>query len=117
MSETLASPSVIGDCVFSSEGLVVLPGPAEFVAAPTLTPESVVAATATHTTLVTAQFSDMTNRNTWVHLADIGWRELSRKSDGGTQALTMLCGLARSLGRAPTLIDDANGVIQSVYVF
>lgn len=117
MSNTLASPLVIGSPVFSGEDLAVLPGPAEFVPAPTLTPESAAFATATHNTLVTAQFSDGANRNTWVYLAGIGWRELSRKSDGGAQALTMLCGLARSLGCAPTLIDDADGVIQSVYVF
>lgn len=127
MSHTLTAP-VLGDApLLTQEDLDALLGTSDTTGAPlpTMQPpgessasaeEDSAAATITGQ-LITALFSDAANRNVWLAINGVGWRKVSQTSDTGATSIAMIGALAKAMGRAPVMNDDASGLVQDIVLW
>lgn len=124
MTKTLEAP-LLGSAPVLTEAdfqALLVPGSATGPA-PTMTPPAAGDAVsdgvagAISGKLVTMLYAEQANRNAWLAIADVGWKQVSQTSDAGSLAIMMLGAHAKSIGRAPNLSDDAAGLIQSIYVW
>lgn len=65
---------------------------------------------------IDALWSINQNRNSWVHVAGIGWKRLANNSDSAVVALTMGGAHARQMNSTVSLKEDA-GQITEMYVW
>jgi hypothetical protein len=66
---------------------------------------------------ITGLWSINQNRNSWLHVAGIGWRKLSNNSDSGIVALTMLGAHAREKATNVNYREESDGMIHEMYVW
>ncbi|MFT3943043.1 MAG: hypothetical protein QM705_04365 [Ancrocorticia sp.] len=122
MSPTLAAP-VLGEAPVLTpntlEQSVVTDAPV-----PTLVPpseavdESELSAKATISgKAITALYSDAFNRNFWLHVNGVGWKKVSQATDSGATSIALIGALAKAMNRAPTMNDDASGIVQDIVVW
>jgi len=79
--------------------------------------EAAVGATTWHSNKkITALWSIDQNRNSWVHVADLGWKKLADNSDSAVVALTALGTHAKRTGATVNLLEDG-GKITQIYVW
>jgi len=57
------------------------------------------------------------NRNSWVHVAGIGWKKLSNKYDSSAVGLTILGSSAKLTQSPVNYRDEADGMIHEMYVW
>lgn len=65
---------------------------------------------------ITALWSIDQNRNSWIHVSDLGWRRLADNSDSAVVALTTLGTHAKQTGATVNLLEDS-GKITEIYVW
>lgn len=66
---------------------------------------------------ITALWSINQNRNSWVHVAGIGWKKLANNSDSAIVALTMLGSHAREKESAVNYREESDGMLYELYVW
>ena len=57
------------------------------------------------------------NRNSWVHIAGIGWKKLANNSDSAVVALTILGAHAKQSQTNYSYREEADGMIHETYVW
>jgi len=57
------------------------------------------------------------DRNCWVYLDNVGWRNLSGASESGLVAMNMLAAHACQLGSTTSLYEEDDGRISQLYVW
>jgi hypothetical protein len=91
--------------------------------APSLTPDSLTGAEAGAYTAVnsdkrvTALWGINQNRNSWAHIAGVGWKKLANNSDSAVVALTILAAHAKQSQTNYTYRDESDGMIHESYVW
>lgn len=65
---------------------------------------------------ITALWSNDQNRNSWIYVADLGWRKLADNSDSVVVTLTSLGTHAKQTGATVNLLEDS-GKITQMYVW
>lgn len=66
---------------------------------------------------ITGLWGKNQNRNSWAHIAGIGWKRLANNSDSAIVALTMLCAHAREKDSVVNYREEADGMIHEMYVW
>lgn len=66
---------------------------------------------------ITVRWGINQNRNSWVHVAGIGWKKLANNSDSAVVALSMLSAHARQLNSPVNYREEADGMIREMYVW
>lgn len=66
---------------------------------------------------VSALWSINQNRNSWVYIANVGWKRLADNSDSAVVALSMLSAHAKQTQTNYSYRDEADGKIHEVYVW
>lgn len=90
--------------------------------APTLRPGAAGAAGAVTATWqsnvhITGLWSINQDRNCWVHLDTVGWRNLSGASESGLVAMNMIAAHGYQLGSTSSLYEEDDGRISQLYVW
>lgn len=89
--------------------------------APTMVPPSAGASAGAAGTIsgqkVTALWTNSANGNSYIYLETAGWKRLSSTTDSGSSNLTLLGASARQTGSAPSVVDDATGLVTALYVW
>ena len=57
------------------------------------------------------------NRNSWVHIAGIGWKKLANNSDSAVVALTILAAHAKQSQTNYSYREEADAMIHETYVW
>ena len=57
------------------------------------------------------------DRNCWVYLDNVGWRNLSGASESGLVAMNMVASHAYQLGSTTSLYDEDDGSLSQLYVW
>ena len=91
------------------------------MAAPSLRPSAGaaagVAATWQSNVHVAGLWSINQDRNCWVYLDTVGWRNLSGASESGLVSLNMLASHAHQLGSSTSCYEEDDGRISQIYVW
>lgn len=91
------------------------------MAAPSLRPSAGevtgVAATWQSNVHVAGLWSINQDRNCWVYLDSVGWRNLSGASESGLVSLNMLASHAHQLGSSTSCYEEDDGRISQIYVW
>ena len=66
---------------------------------------------------VSALWAINQNRNSWVHIAGVGWRKLANNSDSVTITLTMLGANAKQSQTSVNYREESDGMIHEMYVW
>lgn len=66
---------------------------------------------------ITALWSINQNRNSWIHVAGVGWRRLATNSDSAIVAMSMISAHARQMQSSVTLRQEADGLIHEIYAW
>jgi glycine cleavage system protein P-like pyridoxal-binding family len=66
---------------------------------------------------ITALWSNNANRNSWVYVANIGWKKLADNSDSAVVALNVLAAHAQLKGTVVNYREDADTKIHEIYVW
>lgn len=65
---------------------------------------------------ITALWSIDQNRNSWIHIADVGWKQLADNSDSAVVALTTLGAQAKQTDATVNVYEDG-GKITQIYMW
>lgn len=65
---------------------------------------------------ITALWSIDQNRNSWIHITDVGWKQLADNSDSAVVALTTLGAQAKQMNATVNVYEDG-GKITQIYVW
>jgi len=57
------------------------------------------------------------NRNSWAHIAGVGWKKLANDSDSAVVALTVLAAHAKQSQTNYNYREEADGMIHETYVW
>ena len=90
--------------------------------APTLRPGTAGSAGAVTATWqsnvhITGLWSINQDRNCWVYLDTVGWRNLSGTSESGLVAMNMIAAHGHQLGSTSSLYEEDDGRISQLYVW
>jgi len=66
---------------------------------------------------ITGLWGKNQNKNSWVHIAGVGWKRLANNSDSAIVALTMLGAHARENDSVVNYREEADGMIHEMYVW
>ena len=113
------------DCASSSSAPAVAISPSVGTAAmmaPSLRPGAGAAvggvtATWQSNVHITGLWSINQDRNCWVYLDTVGWRNLSGASESGLVSLNMLASHAHQLGASSSCYEEDDGRISQMYVW
>jgi hypothetical protein len=109
------------DTSTTSQGAVSAGAKALGSAAPALRPPGLaaggVAATWQSNVHVTGLWSINQDRNCWVYLDTVGWRNLSGDSESGLVSMNMLAAHAYQQGSSSSFYEEDDGRISQIYVW
>lgn len=92
-------------------------------AVPTLEPSGALSASGGGVTAwingkrVSALWGISQNRNSWAHIAGVGWKKLANNSDSAVVALTVLAAHAKQSQTDYNYREEADGMIHETYVW
>ena len=66
---------------------------------------------------ISGLWSSNYNRNSWVNVANIGWKKLANNSNSAIVALSMLSAHAKEKGSRVRYCEDSDGMISEMYVW